>query len=97
MSTKVVVCTSSTTSCLLYSAKSMLFWLSVSSKQFLVKKLGHKLLLILFAESFSASVSCLSGNHSCEPNAEVTFPYNNATLVLVALKDIAENEACIYS
>ena len=36
----------------------------------------------------------LIGNHSCEPNAEVTFPYNNSTLVLVAMTDIAENEVC---
>lgn len=31
-------------------------------------------------------------NHSCSPNAEVTFPYNNSTLVLVALADIEPNE-----
>ena len=36
----------------------------------------------------------VTGNHSCEPNAEVTFPYNNSTLVLVAMADISENEVC---
>ena len=38
-----------------------------------------------------------TGNHSCEPNAEVTFPFNNSTLVLVAVKDIAENEVTVFS
>lgn len=32
------------------------------------------------------------GNHSCEPNAEVTFPYNNSTLVLKALHTIQRGE-----
>eukprot|EP00112_Aurelia_sp_Birch-Aquarium-sp1_P022172 Seg6154.1 transcript_id=Seg6154.1/GoldUCD/mRNA.D3Y31 product="SET and MYND domain-containing protein 5" protein_id=Seg6154.1/GoldUCD/D3Y31 len=36
-------------------------------------------------------------NHSCDPNAEVTFPYNNSTLVLVALNDIEENEEICIS
>jgi len=36
-------------------------------------------------------------NHSCEPNAEVTFPYNNSTLVLVAMADISENEEICIS
>ncbi|XP_066925245.1 histone-lysine N-trimethyltransferase SMYD5-like [Clytia hemisphaerica] len=31
-------------------------------------------------------------NHSCEPNAEVTFPNNNSTLVLVALQNIQPGE-----
>lgn len=35
-------------------------------------------------------------NHSCDPNAEVTFPNNNDTLVLVATRDIeAGEEICI--
>ena len=34
----------------------------------------------------------LAGNPSCEPNAEVTFPHNNSTLVLKALHDIKEGE-----
>ncbi|XP_002163562.2 histone-lysine N-trimethyltransferase SMYD5 isoform X1 [Hydra vulgaris] len=31
-------------------------------------------------------------NHSCYPNAEATFPYNNSTLVLVATEDITKDE-----
>ncbi|XP_046571271.1 histone-lysine N-trimethyltransferase SMYD5-like [Haliotis rubra] len=35
-------------------------------------------------------------NHSCVPNAEITFPHNNHTLVLVALEAIEpEQEICI--
>lgn len=34
----------------------------------------------------------ISGNHSCEPNAEVTFPYNNSTLALKALCSIQPGE-----
>lgn len=35
-------------------------------------------------------------NHSCEPNAEVTFPHNSSTMVMVALRDIAaDEEICI--
>ena len=34
----------------------------------------------------------LAGNPSCEPNAEVTFPHNNSTLVLKALHAIKEGE-----
>jgi len=35
-------------------------------------------------------------NHSCLANAEVTFPYNNSTLVLVAVQDIMpDEEICI--
>ena len=33
-----------------------------------------------------------TGNHSCEPNAEVTFPYNNSTLALKALSSIQPGE-----
>ena len=32
------------------------------------------------------------GNHSCEPNAEVNFPYNNSTLALKALSSIQTGE-----
>ena len=32
------------------------------------------------------------GNHSCTPNAEVTFPYNNHRLVCVAMGDIQQHE-----
>jgi hypothetical protein len=31
-------------------------------------------------------------NHSCNPNAEITFPASNAVLAVVALRDIKENE-----
>ena len=35
-------------------------------------------------------------NHSCDPNAEVTFPDNNDTLTLVALRQMeAGEEICI--
>lgn len=35
-------------------------------------------------------------NHSCDPNAEVTFPGNNDALALVALRDIEDgDEICI--
>ncbi|XP_013385788.1 SET and MYND domain-containing protein 5-like, partial [Lingula anatina] len=35
-------------------------------------------------------------NHSCQPNAEVTFPHNNFTLQMVAVQDIkAGEEICI--
>eukprot|EP00795_Rhopilema_esculentum_P012225 gene12225-2857_t len=37
------------------------------------------------------------GNHSCAPNAEVTFPHNNSTLVLVAIKDIEQDEEICIS
>lgn len=36
-----------------------------------------------------------SCNHSCEPNAEVTFPYNNSTLVLKALHTIQRGEEIV--
>ncbi|XP_027039733.1 SET and MYND domain-containing protein 5-like isoform X1 [Pocillopora damicornis] len=36
-----------------------------------------------------------SCNPSCEPNAEVTFPHNNSTLVLKALHDIKEGEEIV--
>ena len=36
--------------------------------------------------------SFILGNHSCAPNAEVTFPHNNSTLVLVAIRDIEQDE-----
>ncbi|XP_015924538.1 protein-lysine N-trimethyltransferase SMYD5 isoform X2 [Parasteatoda tepidariorum] len=32
-------------------------------------------------------------NHSCVPNAEATFPYNNFTLVMEAIKEILPGEA----
>lgn len=32
------------------------------------------------------------GNHSCSPNVEVVFPYNNSTLALRALTDIEPGE-----
>ncbi|KAK2572429.1 Histone-lysine N-trimethyltransferase SMYD5 [Acropora cervicornis] len=35
------------------------------------------------------------GNHSCEPNAEVTFPYNNSTLALKALCSIQPEEEIV--
>jgi hypothetical protein len=38
------------------------------------------------------SIFIFKGNHSCAPNAEVTFPYNDSTLVLEALQDIQEGE-----
>merc|ERR1719494_788752 len=31
-------------------------------------------------------------NHSCAPCAEVTFPYNNSTLVMVATEDIETDQ-----
>ncbi|CAH3015610.1 unnamed protein product [Porites evermanni] len=34
-------------------------------------------------------------NHSCEPNAEVTFPFNNSTLVLKALYNIQPGEEIV--
>jgi SET and MYND domain-containing protein 5 len=35
-------------------------------------------------------------NHSCSPNAEITFPFSNNTLQVIAVKDIAaEEEICI--
>jgi len=36
-------------------------------------------------------------NHSCDPNAEVTFPQNNNCLALVALRDIAAGEEICIS
>jgi len=36
-----------------------------------------------------------SCNHSCEPNAEVTFPYNNSTLALKALHSIQPGEEIV--
>ena len=44
------------------------------------------------ANSFFFFKYFLAGNPSCEPNAEVTFPHNNSTLVLKALHDIKEGE-----
>ena len=35
-------------------------------------------------------------NHSCEPNAEVTFPNNNNTLAVKALQDITSGQVCAY-
>ncbi|GFT55900.1 SET and MYND domain-containing protein 5, partial [Nephila pilipes] len=34
-------------------------------------------------------------NHSCVPNAEATFPYNNFTLVMEAIKEIQPGEEII--
>jgi len=36
-------------------------------------------------------------NHSCEPNAEVTFPHNSSTMVMVALSDIQPGEEICIS
>ncbi|GFQ98685.1 SET and MYND domain-containing protein 5 [Trichonephila clavata] len=36
-----------------------------------------------------------SCNHSCVPNAEATFPYNNFTLVMEAIKEIQPGEEII--
>lgn len=36
-----------------------------------------------------------SCNHSCEPNAEVAFPFNNSTLVLKALHSIQPGEEIV--
>lgn len=36
-------------------------------------------------------------NHSCEPNAEVTFPCDNSTLVLRAKEDIKPNDEICFS
>ena len=36
-------------------------------------------------------------NHSCDPNAEVTFPENNDALALVALRDIEDGEEICIS
>jgi len=45
------------------------------------------------AALYSVQSAC---NHSCSPNAEVTFQHNNDTLTLVATKDIeAGEEICI--
>ncbi|XP_067036789.1 histone-lysine N-trimethyltransferase SMYD5-like [Acropora muricata] len=41
---------------------------------------------------YSLQSSC---NHSCEPNAEVTFPYNNSTLALKALCSIQPGEEIV--
>lgn len=41
---------------------------------------------------YSLQSSC---NHSCEPNAEVTFPYNNSTLALKALCSIQPEEEIV--
>ncbi|CAL1526150.1 unnamed protein product [Lymnaea stagnalis] len=38
-----------------------------------------------------------SCNHSCIPNAEITFPYGDNTLALVALKDISPEEEITIS
>ena len=35
-------------------------------------------------------------NHSCEQNAEVTFPNNNSTLAVKALQDIKAGQVCAY-
>ncbi|PRD21399.1 UNVERIFIED_CONTAM: smyd5 [Trichonephila clavipes] len=35
----------------------------------------------------------LRSNHSCVPNAEATFPYNNFTLVMEAIKEIQPGES----
>lgn len=36
-------------------------------------------------------------NHSCSPNAEIKFPYNNHVIQVVALRPIAENEEICIS
>ena len=36
-------------------------------------------------------------NHSCEPNAEVTFPYSNSTLAVKATKSIKSGEEIFIS
>lgn len=38
-----------------------------------------------------------AANHHCEPNSMSTFPYSNHTVVLVATKDIEENEEIFIS
>ncbi len=37
------------------------------------------------------------GNHSCAPNAQITFPYNDFTLVLQAVQDIKAGEEVLCS
>ena len=34
------------------------------------------------------------GNHSCLPNAEITFPYNNNIMAVVAKEQIATGQVC---
>lgn len=46
---------------------------------------NHDMLVIKMTYSYEM---CLLGNHSCVPNAEATFPYNNFTLVMEAVKEI---------
>lgn len=36
-------------------------------------------------------------NHSCEPNLDVHFPHNNATVGFMALRDIQKNEQLTIS
>lgn len=38
-----------------------------------------------------------AANHSCSPNAEVSFTHNNTKLSLVALKDIKEDDEIFIS
>ena len=34
-------------------------------------------------------------NYSCVLNAEITFPYNNHTMAVVATQDISEDQVCV--
>jgi len=38
-----------------------------------------------------------AGNHSCAPNAEITFPYNDFTLVMQAVQDIKAGDEVMAS
>ena len=40
-------------------------------------------------------VKLFTGNHSCDPNAEVHYPHNNATLEVRTLRPIKQGEVSV--
>jgi len=48
----------------------------------------------VFSELADLVMFCVLGNHSCSPNAEITFPNNSHILTVKALSHIKSGEVC---
>ena len=58
-------------------------------------KLSTLLFMIYKSRTFLVLVFAVLGNHSCSPNAEVTFPDNSFVLTVKALSHIKSGEVII--
>ena len=51
---------------------------------------------IFYNSYLTDALITVSGNHSCDPNAEISFVHGDHTMTLMALKDIMPEEVNIY-